>query len=391
MLQHHHMKQSTKQRGTHQVLSENTSTMFSNGSSIHLLQQLQQQKQGIMSVTSGGSTLVMSADRASSAIFSPPLPEGRPFATGRPTEAQRTNTSTTVTLTPTTTNMSALSGQEYQDSTTAPPVTVRQSSSQQKSMAIKSSERESNPYVKYRPRQNTFGHTLGRHRQATALNNHLPLAQKRAPPHHWDYINPVLRMCSILMIQNPFEGHQLVTAVKHVLRQALYRDRISAPALIRVMTGYCFIAEQDFSLSLVNVFGEFVVQELKISIQNNSHVGYDEEFAVREDEMDDLSDLESSDHHHGRHHLPHHHRHLRKGSRRRRSSWDGKGGNKDEKKSLGRGGGTGSSGEGALHLGRGHVVAGRGGVGGGGVNGGQNASGRTKILAHNLHVLHHVS
>ncbi|KAF8941849.1 hypothetical protein BGZ47_007127 [Haplosporangium gracile] len=404
LLQHHHIKQSIKQRGSQQLLSGNTSTMVSNGSSIYMQQPSQQQMQGVMSVTSGGSTLVMPGDRGTAGIVSPPLPEGHPVAPGRPMEAQRTNTSTTVTLTPTTTNMSALSGQEYQEfnqhaaqqsnvpstgtATSTLPAAVRQSSWRQKSATFKSSERESNPYVKYRPRQSTFNQTVGRHRHATTLNSHLPPAQKRAPSHHWNYINPILGMCSILMIQNPFEGHQLVTAVKHVLRQALYRDRISAPALIRVVTGYCFIAEQDFSLSLVNIFGEFVVQELKISIQNHSHVRYDEEVVVREDEMDDISDLEDSDH--LRHHHPHHpqHRRNQSGNRRRRSSWDGKDGDKDEKKGMGR---AGLGGEGALHLGRGHVPTGLGvgGVGGGG-GGGHNASGRTKILAHNFHVLHHL-
>ncbi|KAF9905814.1 hypothetical protein EC991_001290 [Linnemannia zychae] len=396
LLQHHHTKNGIKRRGSQQLLSGNTSTMVSNGSSIYM-QQLQQQKQGVMSVTSGGSTLVMPADRVSAALISPPLPEGHPLAPGRPMETQRSNTATSGTLTPTTTNMSALSGLEYQEvirqatqqstlgstGSTAPinSGTLRQPGSRQKSVTLKSggAERESNPYVKYRPGHGTFSHTLGRHRRATTLNNHLPPAQKRAPSHHWDYINPVLGMCSILMIQNPFEGHQLITAVKHVLRQALYRDRISAPALIRIVTGYCFIAEQDFSLSLVNVFGEFVVQELKISIQNHSNVRYDEEVAVREDEIDDLSDQENSDHHHlhGRHHQNGNHRH--------RPNWNGKNGDKDEKKGMG---GAGSSGE-AIHLGRGHAGTGIGGVGGVG-GGAQNASGRTKILAHNFHVLHHL-
>ncbi|KAG0082348.1 hypothetical protein BGZ90_000025 [Linnemannia elongata] len=390
LLQHNHLKQSIKQRGPQQLLSGKTSTMISNGS------QMQQQKWGVMSVTSAGeSTLVMPADRVSAAVVSPPLSEGHPFAPARPTVAQRTNTSTTVTSTPTITNMSAMSGQEYQEfhrfvaqhsnvpstgtSTPTPPGPVRQSSSRQKSVTLKSPEKESNPYVKYRPRQSPFNQALNRHRHATTLNSHLPLAQKRVLSHNWDYTNPVLGMCSILMIQNPFEGHQLVTAVKHILRQALYRDRISAPALIRVVTGYCFIAEQDFSLSLVNVFGEFVVQELKISIQNHSQVRYDEEVVVRDDEMDDISDQEDSDHHH---------RHNRNVNRRRRAGWNSKDGGKDEK-GLG---GAGSSGEGPLHLGRGHVPAGLGGVGGvgGGGGGGQNASGRTKILAHNFHVLHHL-
>ncbi|KAF9090257.1 hypothetical protein BGX23_006129 [Mortierella sp. AD031] len=402
LLQHHNMKHGTRQRGSQQMISGNTSTLFSNGSSIHL-QQLQQQKQGVMSVTSGGSTLVPAADRASSAVISSPLPEGHPFTPARPVEAQRTNAG--MTLTPTTTNMSALSGQDYQEvirqatrqstmastgsATPMSQATVRQPSSRQKPMPLKqanSSERESNPYVKYRPRQSTFNSTLSRHRHATTLNS-LPPAQKRAPSHHWDYINPVLGMCSILMIQNPFEGHQLVTAVKHVLRQALYRDRISAPALIRVATGYCFMAEQDFSLSLVNVFGEFVVQELKISIQNHSNVRYEDEVAVREDEMGDISDLDDSDHpeHHHHHRLYHrHHRPHQNGGRRRRSSWNGKEGDKGKEKGQG---GAGSSGEGggggSIHLGRGHVGAAGGG-------GGHQASGRTKILAHNFHVLHHL-
>ncbi|KAG0381141.1 hypothetical protein BGX24_009088 [Mortierella sp. AD032] len=269
-------------------------------------------------------------------------------------------------------------------STTPPLATFKQSNSRQKSITLKhgGTERESNPYVKYRSRPSTFSHTLGRHRHATTFNSHPHPVQKRAPSHHWDYINPVLGMCSILMIQNPFEGHQLITAVKHILRQALYRDRISAPALIRIVTGYCFIAEQDFSLSLVNVFGEFVVQELKISIQNHSNVRYDEEVIVREDEMDDTSDLEDSNHHRHFHHPHHRHHHQNNSSRRRH----GKDTDKDEKMRLG---GHGSFNEGAPHLGRGHVGTGLGGgVGVGG--GGQNVSGRTKILAHNFHVLHHL-
>ncbi|KAK3844429.1 MAG: hypothetical protein J3R72DRAFT_438037, partial [Linnemannia gamsii] len=114
LLQHHHVKSGIKQRGPQQLLSGNTSTMVSNGSSIHM-HQLQQHKQGVMSVTSGGSTMVVPADRASAVFNSPPLPEGHPLAPGRPMEAQRTNTATTMTLTPTTTNMSALSGQDYQE------------------------------------------------------------------------------------------------------------------------------------------------------------------------------------------------------------------------------------------------------------------------------------
>jgi hypothetical protein len=394
-LQHHYLKNNINQRGSQQLLSGNTSTMVSDESSIRL-QLLQQQKQAVMSVNSGGSTLATPTDHTSAAITPPPLlPDGHPLVPGRPMGIQRTNTTTSVTLAPTITNMSALSSQEYQEAvrhatqqstkgsagstTPIPPAILGQPSPPQKPATLKHGgiERESNPYVEYQSRQSTLSHTLGRHRHAA--NNQLPLAQKQVPSHHWDYINPILGMCSILMIQSPFEGHQLITAVKHILRQALYRDRISAPALIRIVTGYCFIAEQDFSLSLVNVFGEFVVQELKNSIQSYSNIRYDDGFAVRKDEMNDISDQEDLGHR--RHH------HHANSNRHRRSDWNGKRGDRDEKKGLS---GAGPSGEGPLHLSRGYVGTGIGG-GIGGVGGGlHNASGRTKILAHNFHVLHHV-
>ncbi|KAF9934838.1 hypothetical protein FBU30_010811 [Linnemannia zychae] len=387
---HHHLKHSVKRRGSQPLLSGNTSTMVSTGSSMHM-SQFPQQKQGVMSVTSGGSTLVASVDRSSIAII-PPLPEGHPLAPARPIEAQRANATTFKTLTPTNTNMSALSAldshdhRDYQDhqdyldhqdhqdhhrqvaqqstmpssSSIAPtlPGIIRQPTSRRKSVTLKqvtSLEREHNPYIKYR------------HHHTTGFNQHLTAAQKRSQTQHWNYVNPVLCMCSILMIQNPFEGHHLISAVKHILRQALYRDRISAPALIRVVTGYCFIAEQDFSLPLVNAFGEFVVQELKASIQSNSHTKHDEEAALHEDELDATSDPE--DHHYHRHRL-------------KRASW--KESDKDGRRTHS--GNSSPAGSGSpLYLARSHVGTGAG-IGSAGAGG----HGRSKILAHNFHVLHHL-
>ncbi|KAF9963284.1 hypothetical protein BGZ65_004690 [Modicella reniformis] len=93
--------------------------------------------------------------------------------------------------------------------------------------------------------------------------------QQEQQQQHWSYSSAVLGMCSSLMIQNPQEGHHLIPAVKQVLKQALYRDKLSANALIRLVIAYCYMAESDFALPLGNIFGEFLVEELKSSMRQS--------------------------------------------------------------------------------------------------------------------------
>ncbi|KAI8603207.1 hypothetical protein EDD21DRAFT_44445 [Dissophora ornata] len=406
------MKLHGKQRASNHLLSGNTSTVVSNGSSVHLQlqhqsqtpqqrqkykekseiqqQEMQQQKQGVMSMTSG-STIIGAGEPTATAVKSPPQ---SPFV-----EAQMQNLATSVTMIPTTGTSSSLSSsstpaahgqkqshqqtQLIQQSTVLssvtsessppphPPISrpsfVRQKSNLLKNMT--SFDLDGNPFSKSRQNRQNVSHD-----ESQASSIHL---QYHSHPHHrlhhqhhpqhqgfvkrWYYSNPVLGMCAILMIHNPLEGHHLISAVKHVLRQALYRDKISAPALIRLVTGYCFMAELDFSLSLVNIFGEFVVEELKSSIQNHLHVKHDDEQASRDGE-DGNEDLEN---------------HAHRPNRHGRFKKNGKGNEKEKESPL-------------------EDVGGHGGAGGvGGVNlsfggSGYYTSGRTKILASNLHLLHHL-
>ncbi|KAG0345938.1 hypothetical protein BG004_002769 [Podila humilis] len=132
--------------------------------------------------------------------------------------------------------------------------------------SMTSSDNESNsPFVQYQKQNQSVGG------KATSLDNlAYPFTTKRGYTQAWDYVNPIMGMCSMLMIQNPMEGHALIPAIKGILRQSLYRDIISATSLIRLCTGYTYMAELDFSLALVNVVGEFVVEELKTSITKDA-------------------------------------------------------------------------------------------------------------------------
>jgi hypothetical protein len=104
---------------------------------------------------------------------------------------------------------------------------------------------------------------------------------------HWTYSNAVLNMCSSLIIENPMRGHHLMTAVKQVLKQVLYRDKIAAKALIRLATAYCYMAELDFSLPLTNIFGELLVEELRNSMQQSQANGTGSGKHEDSDESDD--------------------------------------------------------------------------------------------------------
>ncbi|KAG0260526.1 hypothetical protein BG011_001847 [Mortierella polycephala] len=313
--QHHPLKR----RGSQGLFSGNTSTMVSNESSFQLQQQLQhqmrQQLQGVVSMASGSST-----DAATTAIATPiPLPSAAPgmmSVSGPPglDGEEVTNVITPETVTPATTMTSTTSSTpplgahvpvlqqaDQQSTATTMPVPTTPPSRRRKSITFKnmaSMSQENNPYVEYGHQNtktstfsNTFSQATGRHphhhhaMQPTAVMPH------RSYDYHWDYVNPVLNMCAILMIQNPLEGHHLISAVRHILRQALYRYKISAPVIVRLVTAYCYMAELDFSLALVNVFGEFMVQELKNSILNYTRRKYGDSSDEKEDDDDDDGDV----------------------------------------------------------------------------------------------------
>ncbi|KAG0305177.1 hypothetical protein BGZ98_004526, partial [Dissophora globulifera] len=405
-------KQHGKRRVQNHLFSGNTSTMVSNESSIQLQSQLplhQQQKkgqkqkrreeveryqeirqhgQGLMSITSGstvvGTTEPVAAAMISSSPSSPSLES--PLRSETPGEApgrsKRRNTVTSITLTPTAqstppspstpTLQSQQPTQQVQQSTTpssvasegqspetAPvprPSFIRQKSNLLKHMA--SFDVESNPFTKSRQnRQNNNSSsssnggsyppsTHHHHHSSThqSLNRHQgPAAQRQGVIQNWNYSDAILGMCATLTIQNPLEGHHLISAVKHVLRQALYRDKISAPVLIRLVTGYCYMAELDFSLSLVNVFGEFVVEELRSSIQDDGLTQRDDDEEENDEDQEHLLS-------------PRHGRLKRIGDE----------GKEHGSKSIGRGGNNSGGAD------------------------GDSLSVRTKILASNFHLLHHL-
>ncbi|KAG0055153.1 hypothetical protein BGZ83_009455, partial [Gryganskiella cystojenkinii] len=457
-------RQQFKRRASHHLFSGNTSTMASSNSSSIQLQKQQsprqsvvqqaagpsrQQMDGVMSVTSG-STVVAGAERT----------------TTPPNEPQRSNTVTSVTLAQTeSTTMSSTSSdaptpssqspQQQQpvhhstmnSSRTVTPSTVVEAGPS--STAIRPQVRRKSTTFKNMPkfdletvprRATLAGKTTSmpfyrqpsnhRHHHGRHHHQFLQPALKRVPAQHWDYINPVLGMCSILMIQNPLEGHHLITAVKHVLRQALYRDKISASAMIRLVTGYCYMAELDFSLQLVNVFGEFVVEELKVSILNHGHrhgTYSDEEDDSYSESEEEVSKVKSrsdtipqqrqqsqSQAQEGgqvqteddqsrrkkkkksRHHR-HHQRRQEQGEKQdlfflKRSGTGGIGDDdRDKEKEKEKALAPSRNGGGAVHvgLGLGAVTAGLGVGPGAGLHHQHPVGGRTKILASNFHLLHH--
>ncbi|KAF9939980.1 hypothetical protein BGZ67_008522 [Mortierella alpina] len=399
LLQQQHQQQALKKRGAQSKFPGNASTMFSNGSTVQLLSG-PAQKQGVMSVNSGSTIAI--ADNDPSGIYISPLDSQVQLkaVTTTSDEPQKTTTaSEAMPLTAATPLSSTLSGLASQPPPPPSQLEEREEHAKQaplKSILIKnmaSFDPDINPYGRF-SRQDTMTSngsfplsqttsdrlTLRRtqsqqQQQQQPQPPSTPALKKTLSTYHWDYVDPVLNMCSIVMVQNPMEGHHLITAVKLVLKQALYRDRISAPVMIRLLTGYCFVAELDFSLQLVNVFGEFLVDELKTSILNNPKAhkydldgseGHHHLAGKREAEAGD----ESQKFHLGR---------MRKDSSRTASLLRG-----DKEKSLGLGG----SGEASTLTGTAGVSLGLGGVVGGG--GPRLAGGRTKFLASNFHLLHHL-
>ncbi|KAF9350154.1 hypothetical protein BGX26_011626 [Mortierella sp. AD094] len=414
-MQHQHpMKQQSKTRHPHYMFAGNTSAMASNVSSPQFQQHQQEQQeqrqhgQGAMSVNSA-STTTEAAEQSSTttALQTPqamdPISPGLPPAST--VGVQRNNTMTSTTLTPTATSTSSLPSSPIPQSQQQDIFQTRQS--MMLSSATSDQPPPSHPATPL-PATLTAGRKiLPTDRRAALLMDVVPLdlsasptiksriqhsstfnsthsSSSRTPQHSlskfpamkkiqfqtWDYSNAVLNMCSILMVQNPLEGHHLITAVKHVLKQALYRDRITAVVMIRLVTAYCFIAELDFSLSLVNVFGEFVVEELRTSIANNLHGRYEDD--VRgEDEVEDIIQDGPRSHVHGR---P-----QRSGSNVA----------KERESTIGVGSGVGS-----VNLGLGSVGL---NVGAGNANSSSNnnnnnnhSSNRSRILASNFHLLHHL-
>ncbi|KAG0099158.1 hypothetical protein BGZ93_008937 [Podila epicladia] len=246
-----------------------------------------------------------------------------------------------------------------------------------KSVALKSKASfdfdHSNPYVQYRRHHHNGGKTTVSSNPTFLFStNTSSQVQKRGHTPAWDYVNPIMGMCSILMIQNPMDGHVLVPAIKSILRQALYRDKISATSLIRLCTGYTFMAELDFSLALVNVIGEFVVEELKSSITKDAKYG--REGGGRYDDHDqDEDELRQ-----GQHPLSF----LDRG-RIKSNVQDEALEKEDEDKDKKRIKEIKSSGaQNGHHLGLGGVAAHQ--------HQRQPVGGRTKILASNFHILHHL-
>ncbi|KAG0199919.1 hypothetical protein BGX28_006884 [Mortierella sp. GBA30] len=396
-----------KKRATHGLFSVNAPTMGpssgsgSNGCTTQL-QMGPKQKPGVMSVNSGSTiAAVTDADKIGTTVVSLPNVLAQSTVLSMAAEGpQRQDTVVPETLTSTmvTSVSSAVSSasqpqrqptQRLDEQEEQTEEQVEHPSSRRKQITLKnvaSFDVQSNLYTKY-SRQNTTMSTgsypvsqsssSDRHpfrhgpQQQQPSQNQSPTPSPKRVLHsiqHWDYVNPVLNMCSTLMIQNPEEGHHLITAVKHVLKQALYRDKISAPVMIRLLTAYCYVAELDFSLQLVNVFGEFIVDELKISILNNArgHSGrYDPEgFSSDHWRGDELGD-DPYKFHLGR---------MRKDSRT--MSLLMMSDKEKSSKTLGAGM-TGDTAMTGVSLGL-------------GVGGGQRYAGRTKILASNFHLLHHL-
>ncbi|KAF9958779.1 hypothetical protein BGZ72_010920 [Mortierella alpina] len=381
LLQQHHQQQALKKRG-------NASTMVSNGSTVQL-QSGPVQKQGVMSVNSGSTIAI--ADNDQSGMNISPLDidvQSKAIMTANE-EPQKTVVLESVPPTATAPMSSTVMEPAHQPQQQLEEREKLAEQAPLKSILLKnvaSFDPEISPYTKF-SRQDTMTSNASFTFSQTASDRHTlqpnqpqqqqqqqatPALKRALPTYHWDYVDPVLNMCSILMVQNPMEGHHLIGAVKHVLKQALYRDRISAPVMIRLLTGYCFVAELDFSLQLVNVFGEFLVDELKASIQNNPKANrYDldgSEGHQRPYQREAETGDESQKFHLGR---------VRKDSRTA-SLLRG-----DKEKSLGLSGGreatlTATAG---VSLGLSNVVGGAGQ---------RLAGGRTKFLASNFHLLHHL-
>ncbi|KAF9570686.1 hypothetical protein EC968_001470 [Mortierella alpina] len=408
LLQQQHQQQALKKRGTQGHFPGNASTMFSNGSTVRLPPD-PVQKQGVMSVNSG-STIATADNDPSGMMISPPETQIQSKAV-MITNEELPKTAVSGAVPPTATApisstvpTSASQSQSQSQSQQQQQLEERTEHAEQaplKSILIKnvaSFDPEINPYARF-TRQETMTsngslpfsqtasdrHTLRptplqqqqqqeqQQQQATST----PALKKALYTYHWDYVDPVLNMCSIVMVQNPMEGHHLISAVKHVLKQALYRDRISAPVMIRLLTAYCFVAELDFSLQLVNVFGEFLVDELKASILNNPKAH--------------KYDLDGSEGHHHHHHASQREAEVGDESQKfhlgriRKDSRTASLLREDKEKALGLSGGgettlTGTAG----------VSLGLSGVVGGGGGGPRLAGGRTKFLASNFHLLHHL-
>lgn len=417
-----------RRRASHHLFSGNTSTMTSNGSSIQQqhhqqqqvgsfsqMNQVQQQLDGVMSVTSESTmaerTITPQNDAQQSNTVTLVQTES---ATMSSTSSDTPTPSSQIQQQPSTMASRTVTPPAAGSSATRPP--NRRKSTAYKSLASFDAESEAHRTTTAGKATSTpFYHqpSSRRHhassRQGTMV---LPPISKHSPSHNWGYINPVLGMCSILMIQNPLEGHHLITAVKHVLRQALYRDRISASAMIRLVTGYCYIAELDFSLQLVNVFGEFIVEELKVSILNHGHRGTysdEEDFSESDSEEDEVHGQHLDEGHGGddessrqkkkkkkKKSSRYRHRQRRQEQGEKQDSFflkrSGHGGEDGREKEIEKALAPSRSGGGAVHvgLGLGAVTAGLG-VGGAGLNSHHPVGGRTKILASNFHLLHHVS
>ncbi|CAO3565985.1 unnamed protein product [Mortierella alpina] len=402
LLQQQHQQQALKKRGAHGPFPGKAPTVFSNGSTVHL-QSGPAQKQGVMSVNSGSTIAIADNDPLSMSISPLDSQVQSKAETTIKEESQKVAVSDAVPATATTaaplsstvTGTASLPQQHLEE---------RAEHAEQaplKSILIKNMavlDPEIIPYAKV-GRQDTMSSNTSHPFSQTASDLHTlqpsqsqsqqqqqqqqqqqstPALKKALYTYHWDYVDPVLNMCAIVMVQNPMEGHHLIAAVKHVLKQALYRDRISAPVMIRLLTGYCFMAELDFSLQLVNVFGEFLVDELKTSILNNPKAN--------------KYDLDGSEGHH--HHHYHQHTYKREaeamdGSQRfhlGRTRQDSRTasllrGEKEKFVGLGGGGEATITGTAGVSLGLSGVV------GGGGP---RLAGGRTKFLASNFHLLHHL-
>lgn len=392
LLQQQHQQQSLKKRGLQSQLAGNASTMFSNGSTLQL-QSDPANKQGVMSVNSGSTIAIAENDQSGINISPLDTHVQSKVVTAASEEPQKTAASEAVPPTTTTSMSSIVSGPTSQPQQPLDERAERAEQAPLKSILIKNMatfDPDINPYARF-TRQDTMTSNgsfpisqttsdrqtlrpIPSQQQQQQQQQSTTALKKVLHTYHWDYVDPVLKMCSILMVQNPMEGHHLIAAVKHVLKQALYRDRLSAPVMIRLLTAYCYVAELDFSLQLVNVFGEFLVDELKTSILNNPKAS--------------KYDLDGSEGHH-------HHTHQRETEagdesqkfhlgRMRRDSRTASLLRGDKEKALGLSGGAE-----ATLTGTAGVSLGLSGVVGGG--GPRLAGGRTKFLASNFHLLHHVS
>ncbi|KAF9114696.1 hypothetical protein BGX27_010088 [Mortierella sp. AM989] len=404
MRQQLQMKQQPKGRQQNHLFSGNSTTVISNGSSPQLLQYQQQQgqqrlqqqqRQGVISMTSGSITIGATEFSDTAIPQTPQAAEatnsGLSFELN--TEPQRSNivASTTLTSIAASSPSSHTLQFQQQGSLLATQPTVISSSASEAPppkatpaplspthrappvgrkaallMDVVPLDLDTNPAFKTRIRQsstfNSSASSSPRTFQSPQSGN-FPIL-KRIHFRSWEYSNAIIRMCSVIMVQNPLEGHSLIAAAKNVLKQALYRDKISAQAMIRLVTGYCFMAELDFSLSLVNVFGEFVVEELRASIANNVNGKYEDETHWGDETEDILQD-----------------EHHTQGRPQRKGTNVGK--ERDSTISIGAGVGSVSLGIGA--------VGPNAGVGNTINNSNSNSnSGRSKILASNFHLLHHL-